>query len=152
MHQFAAQTGKYAIVILIIGFYIITEAGCTVKLISSYDEKTDVAVSELHKRTETFFLTLESQEGLPECEYKNHTNFYKDAKVSVSAIEVRARAIPNNDITVEQIVLLKENISLLEELHKSGCLTREQIEPLRINFNTGFTAILKLELAKKRGE
>ena len=151
MFRLATKSVKYPLLLIIV-IYIITEVGCTLKLISSYDEKTDVAVTELHKRTETFFLTLESQEGLPECEYKYHSGYYKDAKVSVSAIEVRARAIPNNDVTVDQIVLLKENIYLLEELHKSGCLTREQIEPLRINFNTGFTAILKLELAKKRGE
>jgi len=135
-----------------IGLYFFTVTGCTIKLISSYDEKTDIAVTDLHKKVETFFLTLESQEGLPECTFENHTEFYKDAKISVSAIEVRARAIPDNDITVKQIVLLKENIEMLEQLHKLGCLTKEQIEPLRINFNSGFTAILKLELAKKRGE
>jgi hypothetical protein len=138
--------------LIIVGLYFITVTGCTVKLISSYDEKTDIAVTNLHKMVETFFLTLESQAGLPECTYENHTAFYKEAKVSVSAIEVRARAIPDNDITVEQIVLLKENIEMLEQLHKSGCLTIEQIEPLRINFNSGFTAILKLELAKRRGD
>jgi hypothetical protein len=126
--------------------------GCTVKLISSYDEKTDIAVTDLQRKMETFFLTLESQEGLPECKYEHHTEFYKEVKVSISAIEVRARAIPDNDITVKQIVLLKENIEMLEQLHKIDCLTKEQIEPLRINFNSGFTAILKLELAKKRGD
>ncbi len=142
----------YEITILILGFLFIVLSGCTVKLISTYDEKTDVAVSDLQKRMETFFLTLESQEGLPECAYEYHAEFYREAKVSVSAIEVRAKAIPDNEITVQQIELLRENIDLLEQLHKMSCLTKDQIEPLRINFNSGFTAILKLELAKKRGE
>ena len=137
---------------LLIGLYITTQVGCTVKLISTYDEKTDVAVSDLQKRMETFFLSLESLEGLPECNYEYHAAFYRDIKVSVSAIEVRARAIPDNDLTIEQVVLLKENIDLLEQLHKISCLTKEQVEPLRINFNARFTAILKLELAKKRGD
>jgi len=140
------------IVLIIVVMNILTQLGCTVKLISSYDDKTDKAVTDLHKKVETFFVTLDSQEGLPECRYEQHTAFYQDAKVSVSAIEVRARAIPDNDITIQQIVLLKENIELLEQLHKLGCLTKEQIEPLRISFNSGFTAILKLELAKQRGE
>ena len=131
---------------------IMIQTGCTVKLISSYDDSTDRAVTDLHKRFETFFLMLESKEGLPECKYEQHNLFYQDAKVSVSSLEVRARAIPDNDITIQQIVLLKENIELLEQLHKLGCLTKEQIEPLRISFNSGFTAILKLELAKKRGD
>jgi len=138
--------------ILILGLFFFLNSGCTVKLISTYDEKTDIAVSDLQKRMETFFLTLESQEGLPECAYEYHAVFYRDAKVSVSAIEVRAKAIPDNEITVQQIELLRENIDLLEQLHKMSCLTKDQIEPLRINFNSGFTAILKLELAKKRGD
>ena len=142
----------FKIPLIFVIFQFVVQTGCTIKLISSYDEITDKAVTDLHKKVETFFLTLESQEGLPECKYEHHTEFYKEAKVSVSAIEVRARAIPENDITIQQIVLLKENIELLEQLHKMSCLSEEQIESLRINFNSGFTAILKLELAKKRGE
>jgi len=143
---------KLKIALIFVVMHVLTQMGCTVKLISSYDDKTDEAVTDLHKKVETFFITLESQEGLPECRYENYTEFYQDAKVSVSTIEVRARAIPDNDITIQQIVLLKKNIDLLEQLHKLGCLTKEQIEPLRISFNTSFTAILKLELAKKRGD
>jgi len=139
-------------ILFLLGLYLFAATGCTVKLISNYDEITDKSVSDLQKKVERFFLTLESQEGLPECSFDNHSEFYKEAKVSVSAIEVRALAIPDNDITIKQIALLKENIEMLEQLHKISCLTKEQIEPLRINFNSGFTAILKLELAKKRGD
>ncbi len=152
MFQISKLSWLSRLVSIIIVLYIFVVTGCTVKLISSYDEKTDEAVTDLHKKVETFFLSIESQEGLSECTYENHTAFYQEAKVAVSAIEVRARAIPDNDITVEQIVLLKENIELLEQLHKLDCLTKAQIEPLRINFNSSFTAILKLELAKKRGD
>jgi hypothetical protein len=152
MFQISKLSWLSRLVSIIIVFYIFVVTGCTVKLISSYDEKTDEAVTDLHKKVETFFLSIESQEGLPECTYENHTAFYQEVKVSVSAIELRARAIPDNDITIEQVVLLKENIELLEQLHKLGCLSKEQVKPLRINFNSGFTAILKLELAKKRGD
>ena len=140
----------YVLPILLI--LLILLSGCSVKLISTYDEKTDSAVTNLQKSVESFFLTLESQEGLPDCRYENHTLFYKDAKVDISSIDVRARAIPENDITIKQIGLLKENLELLEKLHKTECLSKEQIKTLRISFNSGFTAILKLELAKKRGD
>jgi hypothetical protein len=131
---------------------LLIQTGCTVKLISSYDDTMDNAVTDLNKMVERFFLILESKEGLPECDYKHYTEFYYDTKALISTIDVRAQAIPDNDITIEQIVLLKENIELLEKLHKLGCLSKEQIEALRISFNSSFTAILKLELAKKRGE
>ena len=92
------------------------------------------------------------QAGLPECAYDNHKKFYQDSKVTISAIEVRAKAIPKNTITIEQIGLLKDSLDKLEKLHKLGCFSAGQVENLRNSFNTSFTAILKLELAKKRGE
>ncbi|NIM97054.1 MAG: hypothetical protein GTO24_02880 [candidate division Zixibacteria bacterium] len=127
-------------------------SGCTVKLISSYDETTDKTVTALQKKVESFLITLESIEGLPECEYKNHKKFYDEVKIEISAIVVRARAIPDNEITIEQVELLKDSLKNLESLHKISCLSKDQIEPLRIAFNSSFTAILKLEFAKKRGE
>lgn len=127
-------------------------SGCSVRLISSYDEKIDNSVTQLQKDFETFFVIVESQEGLPECEYKNHMKFYQDSKVAISAIEVRAKATPKNDITVKQVELLKDSLDKLETLHKLGCFTPGQVENLRTSFNTSITAILMLELEKKRGE
>ena len=107
--------------------------GCSVKLISSYDEKTDNAVTQLQKEVETFFVTIEGQAGLPECAYENHKKFYQDSKVTISAIEVRARAIPKNTITIEQIELLKDSLEKLEKLHKLGCFSADQVENLGLS-------------------
>ncbi len=131
---------------------LFTVSGCTIHLVSSYDEKTDTAVTQLQKEVETFFVTVEGEAGLPECKYDNHKKFYQDAKVSISAIEVRARAIPKNEITIEQVGLLIDSLDQLEKLHKLGCFTPDSVKSLRSSFNSSFTAILKLELAKKRGE
>ena len=102
-------------------------SGCSIKLISSYDEKTDNAVTQLQRGVETFFVTIDGQVGLPECAYDNHKKFYQDSKVTISAIEVRARAIPKNTITIEQIGLLKDSLNKLEELHKLGCFSAGQL-------------------------
>ena len=131
---------------------IIAISGCTVTLVSNYDEKTDADVTQLQKNVETFLVTVEGQSGLPECVYDNHKNFYQKTVVEISAIDVRARAIPNNEITIEQVRLLKENLHTLEQIHKMGCFDPEAVEIVRNSFNSSFTAILKLELAKKRGE
>lgn len=127
-------------------------SGCSITLISSYDEKIDNAVTALQKDFETFFVTVEGQAGLPECIYDNHLKFYQDSKVAISAIEVRARAIAKNLITVEQVGLLKSSLESLEKLHKIDCFTPGQVDNLRNSINSSITAILKLELAKKRGE
>jgi hypothetical protein len=133
--------------------------GCAVKFVSSYDEQTDRAVTELQKKVESFFVRLERLDGLPECSYEHHKGFYEDAEVQVSSIQLRASAIPQNSITVEQMELVERSVESLEELHKlkaekdagDRCITQAEIQPLRENFNTIFTAILTFELAKKRG-
>ncbi len=130
----------------------IFSSGCAIKLVSAYDETTDKTVTALQKKTEAHLVTLESVAGLPECTYEKQKAFYNEAKVEVSAIAVRAEAIPKNQITTDMTKLLAQNIEKLESLHKLACLSKEQIIPLRSNFNSSFTAILKLELAKRRGE
>jgi GTPase Era involved in 16S rRNA processing len=147
------QTSKYS---ALFGAAFLTIAvalsGCAVKLISSYDETTDKTVTALQKKTEAHLVALEAVDGLPECKYEQHKQFYSEAKVDVSAIAVRVAAIPKNDITTEQTMLLTSSLESLEKLHKIACLSKDQIAPLRTQFNSSFTAILKLELAKRRGE
>lgn len=138
-------------------FILVALSDCTLKLISSYDEETDKAVMALQRKVETFLIRLEGLDGSPECTYDHHKAFYAGAKVEVSAIQVRAAAIPENEITIEQVGLLSKSLGSLEALHKGklkkgrNCFSIEEIEPLRQSFNASFTAILKLELAKKRG-
>jgi PHP family Zn ribbon phosphoesterase len=129
----------------------LTLPGCAVHLISNYDETTDKAVTALQKKTEAHLISLESA-GSPDCTYENHKPFYDEAKVDVSAIEVRAAAIAANEITTQQVHLLANSLDSLEKLHQMSCLSKEQIQPLRNQFNSSFTAILKLELAKRRVE
>ena len=130
----------------------LTVSGCSIKLISSYDETTDKTVTDLQKKTEAHFVALEAVEGLPECIYEKYKKFYDEARVDVSAIAVRAAAIPKNEITTEQTILLSSSLDSLGKLHKIACISKDQIKPLRTQFNSSFTAILKLELAKRRGE
>ncbi len=127
-------------------------ASCTVKLISNYDETTDRAVTALQRKTEAHLIALEAVETLPECIYDQHKKFYDEAKVDISAITIRAAAVPRNEITTKETQLLLSSLENLEKLHKISCLSKDQIALLRSNFNSSYTAILKLELAKRRGE
>lgn len=100
---------------------------------------------------ENHLTTLESQLDTSDADYNNYVEFYRDAKVDLSSLSVRAAAQGKNDITVKQLDLMSDNLSLLEKAHKEG-LQHNDIPPIRNAFNVGATAILKLELAKKRGE
>ena len=134
-------------------FIFLAISGCvTVKLISDYDEATDKAITSVQRKFETFFVELESQVGTDDAAFENHSNFYKEIEVDISAIQLRVDALPNNNITSKQITLLRENIELLKGFHEEGITVVEAIEPARNSFNTALSSILKLELAKRRGE
>lgn len=147
---------------LFLGVVVVTLAllsGCAlqaIQLVSSYDEKTDVAVTDLQRKLESFFVKLEGLKVPPACGHEANKTFYDESKVDVSAIQVRAAAVPQNETTIEQVELLSKNLGLLEQLHemkgKTRCLSSDEIKPLRQAFTSSLTAILKFELAKKRGQ
>ncbi|MBS0423442.1 MAG: hypothetical protein JSR71_03215 [Proteobacteria bacterium] len=131
---------------------MLAASGCAVKLTSGYDEITDSAVTGLQQKTETHLVTLESVEGLPECTYENHKQFYDEAKTDINAIAVRVAAIPKNSIITKEIALLSSSLDNLEKLHKIACLSKDQIALVRSHFDTSYTAIHKqLEFAKRGG-
>ncbi len=139
-------------VVLLIGLLVaVSLSGCPIRLIAEYDETIDRSTAELQRKVETFLTRLERTAGSPAAEYSRHTGVYDEVRVDLSALKVRASAIPENRITVEQIDLLAASWSDLEQLHKIGFRDPKEIAPLRKNFNNSFTAILKLELAKRRG-
>jgi len=127
-------------------------AGCTsITLISAYDEGTDKGITEFQKSVETFLTGVE-RTGRPAGDLsKAEVAFFEKASVDLSSLRVRAAAISKNDITIAMLANLTESMSTLEELVKSG-ITKEQIKPIRDALNASTGAILKLELAKKRGE
>ena len=64
---------------------------------------------------------------------------------------MRARAMADNHITVSQLELLSSSYPNLAQLHQLGCFTPAQVNELWVSFDASFSAILKLELAKKYG-
>ena len=126
---------------------------CTsIRLISDYDEITDKTVTQVQEKVSGYFVTLERTVGTEEGKYKNFIETFDKIKVDLNTLEVRAAAFDKNRIVQEQVKELNNMITKLEKLHTLGFATYAQIKPLRQPFNTAFTAIIKLQLALKRGE
>jgi len=143
------KCGFYLLQMMFLALFV----GCTkVQLIASYDEETDVAVTQLQRKFETFFVNLEDQLGTQNAGYENHKQFYKSIRVDISAIKLRVAAHPKNEITLDMVDLLESNVDILVELHKEGINSIDVISIVRDDFNVALTNILKLELAKKRGK
>ena len=124
--------------------------GCgPVTLIAPYYQKIDDGVTNLQKSTAEFFTKIERQGGSNREDYKNHTKFYDDAKVTLSGLSVRANAFTNNNLTTAQLVVLNEQFSDLEQTHMKIGISKEAVPEYEKAFNRTFTAILTLEIAKK---
>jgi hypothetical protein len=124
--------------------------GCSpIQWIAPYDKKTDDAVTNLQKMTAQFFTHVERQKGSSAQDYKDETKFYDDAKVMLSGILVRARALTHNAKTAQQIEILGQQFQELEQTHKTIGISQAIVPQLERAFNRTFTAILTLEVAKK---
>lgn len=140
------QSAAICLCFLIIGLAV---SGCTIRLIADYDQKIDDGVTALQKKTEAFLIKLERTCQEPEGAYSNHVSFYDEAKVELSALQVRADAIALNKLTSEQIEKLRDSFDKIEAQHKLG-FTPIVVAKTRNILNSHFTAILKLEVAKKK--
>ncbi|MBV6477838.1 MAG: hypothetical protein HGGPFJEG_00582 [Ignavibacteria bacterium] len=138
---------------IIISFLSFLLQGCSnIRLISDYDEITDVTVNNLQRNVSAFFVKMERTIGTDSAKYENNIAFYDDAKVDLDILSVRAKAFEKNGIVEKQVKALSQMFSDLESLHKIGFVDASQIEPLKQPFNSAFTAIIKLQMALKRGD
>ena len=138
---------------LLAGILLTLLTSCTsVRLISEYDEITDQTVTALQVKVSNFFVKVEGEVGTPQAQYDNYKEFYQDAKVDLSTLKIRADAIDKNQIVQGQIAELIKMTNNLEALHKIGFTNVAQVQALEQPFNSAFTAIIKLQLALKRGE
>ncbi|QHI38663.1 hypothetical protein IMCC3317_40570 [Kordia antarctica] len=125
---------------------------CAVRLISDYDNITDKTVTELQEKVSNYFVKIERAIESEEAKYENFIKQFDEIKVDLNTLEVRAAAIDKNRIIQQQVKELQKMFKNLESLHKLGFNDYEQIRPLKASFNSAFTAIIKLQLALKRGE
>lgn len=141
--------------IMILVLLLTFTSGCSVKLISDYDELIDQYATELQSDIETFLIKMERLAGTEEGTYTANTGFYDGIQGTLNTLALRAEMLDHNKIIVEQIVLLQANLENLRKLHElQGVkgLGKDLIEPMREAFNTQFKAIIKLQKSLKRGE
>lgn len=150
------QTYKNKLIIPITLVLLLTVvSGCSIKLISDYDELIDRYATELQSKIETFLIKMERLAGTGEGGYAANTGFYDELHGTLTTLLLRAETIEDNQIVAEQIILLQANLENLRKLHQmqgEKGLTKELVGPMRIAFNTQFKAIVKLQNQLRRGE
>lgn len=131
-------------------------AGCAVTFLSKYDVGTDTMTSALQRNAAIHAEALGEQVA-PACFYSNYRDFYSQQHADVGSLELRVGAIPQNQPTIAQVAELKHALNIFESLHKSAtasgrCQSAAELQPAMSGLNVIFGAILKLEIAKQRGE
>jgi hypothetical protein len=126
-----------------------------ITLVAPYDEKIDDMATGLQRDISTEIETLREAEK-PDCFYPSHAAFYRLARVDISALAVRAGAHEMNSQTIRQIEDLRGALDDLEQLHKLAtkadrCMRPDEFSDIGRGFDQITGAIVKLEIAKKRG-
>lgn len=141
-----------------------------IKLASDYDEKLDQGVTDVQKKVEGLLTKIERSTKNPSMSYV--ASDYSAIKEDLNVLITRAEATPKNEVTVKQLYTLgqalldsppsaPEELKLpvappgnsLQKRHSLAIeLKSDDVTELRTILRVNFRAILKEELAKKRGD
>nr|CAA6824047.1 MAG: Unknown protein [uncultured Thiotrichaceae bacterium] len=128
-------------------------SGCTVSLMSQYDEKTDERIELFGESANDLLFQLEELNAQkPECSYKNHTDSYRSLKVQLQTIQMHEQAKPKNTHTQKQVEALQNRVDQLITIHKKKCLPAAFISITQSQINDMLGHILKLERSKRDPE
>ena len=121
----------------------------SVRLIQEYDSVSDNKINALQEKTSKFFVKADRQFGLPEFSYQKQVDFYDDIQSDINVLLVRSRAIQKTRISQQQLSALLIQFKSLEELHKKGFSTIEELHVVQSALDNSFTAILQFQMSLK---
>lgn len=120
-----------------------------VKLIQEYDAVSNNKINAIYEKSTKFFIKLKRTIGLPENKYEKYIDFYDDVKSDIHILETRTKAIDKSLIVQKQINSLDIQIQSLEQLHKKGFSSKEEIDIIQSAFDQSIASMLKLQVALK---
>jgi hypothetical protein len=98
-------------------------------------------------------MTSDPQDGA----YPNHAAAYQQILVLLRVMEVRASTLEQNELTTEQVALLRDSFQKMRQLHRNNSeqqppreLSGDLLATLRLPFVQQIQAILKLQQALRR--
>jgi hypothetical protein len=127
---------------------LLVALGCASVHMAAYDPEIEKAVVELQPEMDRL---LTKYAGLPTLGNEQFADLLEDYSIRVRSVLVRAKSQPLNDETIEQLQLVLDSVEQLRALREAGPIEPEVCSSLRDLFNQGWTAVLTLELAKRRG-
>lgn len=131
-------------------FCIFLTAGCSVQLVSPYDEKTIEKMERIDEKIDRFYLVLKS---FPEEKrtFKEFYSGYLDIDVLIRSLERRQNIREKNEETLKQTQILASLWQQDFETHKKNDAISDFIIQRRLDqYQRLLSALIKGELAKKQ--
>jgi hypothetical protein len=137
-------------------FSLLMLLGCgPYRIISPYDQVIDEGMTKFHTDVTAFVGKMVTLAGKPEGTYDANKASYPELAAELSSLKMHAAQTPKNDLTVKAIDEVTGNVERLRQLHESGKdqgLSKPLAGPALAAIDVQCESILKLEIAKKRGE
>lgn len=145
---------------------VATLSACSVQLVSEYDEQLDKGITELQKQTASILAKMNKSLNNPSISYQARD--YDELRSTLDILLVRSQSRDKNEATTNALYAMgfatledpptppqgnvpKDSFSLQKRHMLKDAMTAEDLRDLRTLLNTRYQAILRLELAKKRG-
>ena len=125
------------------------------RLVSAYDTVIDQGISDFHTGVTTFVGKMAVVAGTPEGTYESNKSIYPEFNGQLATLYMRAAQTSLNSITTEALKEVIGNVERLRLLHQSGGdkgLPDVLGKPALAAIDVQCESIIKLEIAKKRGE
>jgi hypothetical protein len=131
-------------------FFAFIMNGCfSVKLVADYDEAVDKQVTEIYRNISTYMQDLANTPQVSGIDSIARTTKYNNIQLDISTLKLRASAKEKNSQQIQQVELLADSWNKIGELQKLHP-TKDMIQSAQSGLEITLTAILKLEIAKKR--
>jgi hypothetical protein len=134
----------------VVVFVFISLQGClSVKFVADYDEATDKQVTELYKNMMAYMQDLVNTPQVSAADSIARAAKYSSIQLDIGTLKLRASAKDKNDEQIQQVDLLANSWGIIAKLQALKASSKEFINA-QSGLEISLTAILKLELAKKK--
>jgi PBP1b-binding outer membrane lipoprotein LpoB len=124
--------------------------GCfSVKFVADYDEAVDKQVTELYRNISIYMQDLVNTPQVSAADSIARARKYNNIQLDIGTLKLRASAKDKNDEQIQQVDLLADSWESIAKLKALKATPKEFINA-QSGLETSLTAILKLELAKKK--
>lgn len=147
---FFVPAGRAVVLALLLSLAL---GACAVRFVSDYDEVLDRSATETHAELTAFLDQLQDPSS-PKRGYAASAETYATILGDLHAMRSRAQsnnADGGNAETVTQIETIEENVELLRDQHRKRPPSADAVRLTQQAIDLQFEALIRLELAKKRG-